>query len=285
MPRRTGHNRDLRHNRLFRERRNAGARERPQRERRPSHSRRDGDGRSEIDAACDHVIGTVEAYSNVAVHPQITGQLTSVDFKEGGDVTKGEIIFTLDFRPLESALEQAQANLARDMAQAANARSSSARYQDLQSRGIATKEQADQSRTRPTRSTRPSRPIARRSTTPKSIAIRDHHGADYGPHRGVDGERATLCAPTMRRRSSSSTRSRHLRLVWNPRGPASGSEALSGAGLGRRRGGSAWRDDELKRTDHLYRQRRRCDNRANQIKASFPTKTVSSGRGSSSTSR
>ena len=93
------------------------------------------------------VIGTVEAYSNVAVHPQITGQLTSVDFKEGGDVTKGEIIFTLDFRPLESALEQAQANLARDMAQAANARSSSARYQDLQSRGIATKEQADQSRT------------------------------------------------------------------------------------------------------------------------------------------
>ena len=93
------------------------------------------------------VIGTAEAYSNVAVHPQITGQLTSVDFKEGGDVTKGEIIFTLDFRPLEAALEQAQANLARDQAQAVNARASSARYQDLQSRGIATKEQADQSRT------------------------------------------------------------------------------------------------------------------------------------------
>lgn len=70
------------------------------------------------------VIGTAEAYSNVAVHPQITGQLTSVDFKEGGDVKKGEIIFTLDFRPLEAALEQTQANLARDTAQAANARSS-----------------------------------------------------------------------------------------------------------------------------------------------------------------
>jgi multidrug efflux pump subunit AcrA (membrane-fusion protein) len=38
------------------------------------------------------VIGSAEAYSNVAVHAQITGQLTSVDFKEGGDVTKGEII-------------------------------------------------------------------------------------------------------------------------------------------------------------------------------------------------
>jgi multidrug efflux system membrane fusion protein len=93
------------------------------------------------------VIGAAEAYSNVAVHPQITGQLTSVDFEEGGDVTKGEIIFTLDFRPLEAALEQANANLTRDAAQAANARASSARYQDLQSRGIATKEQADQSRT------------------------------------------------------------------------------------------------------------------------------------------
>jgi multidrug efflux system membrane fusion protein len=93
------------------------------------------------------VIGSAEAYSNVAVHPQITGQLTSVEFKEGQDVRKGEIIFTLDFRPLESALEQARANLARDTAQAANARSSAARYQDLQGRGIATREQADQSRT------------------------------------------------------------------------------------------------------------------------------------------
>jgi multidrug efflux system membrane fusion protein len=93
------------------------------------------------------VIGAAEAYSNVAVHPQITGQLTSVDFKEGEDVKKGDIIFTLDFRPLESALKQAQANLARDTAQATNARSSAARYQDLQGRGIATAEQADQSRT------------------------------------------------------------------------------------------------------------------------------------------
>ena len=55
-----------------------------------------------------NVIGTAEAYSNVAVHPQITGELTSVDFKEGDDIRKGEIIFTLDFRPLESALEQAR---------------------------------------------------------------------------------------------------------------------------------------------------------------------------------
>src|SRR3954470_19617351 len=92
-----------------------------------------------------NVIGTAEAYSNVAVHPQITGQLTSVDFEEGKDVRKGEIIFTLDFRPLEAALEQAQATLARDTAQAGNAHASAARYADLQLRGIATAEQGDQS--------------------------------------------------------------------------------------------------------------------------------------------
>src|SRR4029079_5284513 len=50
-------------------------------------------------------------------------------------------------RPLEAALAQAQANLARDTAQEANARASAARYQDLLDKGIATKEQADQSRT------------------------------------------------------------------------------------------------------------------------------------------
>jgi len=94
-----------------------------------------------------NVIGAAEAYSNVAVHPQITGELTSVDFKEGDDIRKGEIIFTLDFRPLEAALEQAEATLARDTAQADNARSSAARYDDLQSRGIAPLEQADQART------------------------------------------------------------------------------------------------------------------------------------------
>lgn len=93
------------------------------------------------------VIGTAEAYSNVAVHAQITGSLTSVNFKEGDDVTKGQVLFTLDRRPLEGALLQAEATLARDTAQSAQAKSTSARYEDLQNRGIATKEQADQSRT------------------------------------------------------------------------------------------------------------------------------------------
>ena len=94
-----------------------------------------------------NVIGSAEAYSTVAVRAQITGALNSVGFQEGDDVRKGQMLFTLDRRPLEAALEQAKANLQKDMAQAANAKSQAQRYQDLAERGIATKEQLDTSRT------------------------------------------------------------------------------------------------------------------------------------------
>lgn len=93
------------------------------------------------------VIGTVEAFSTVSVRAQLTGELTSVTFKEGDDVKKGQVLFTLDRRPLESALLQARANLQRDTAQAANARAQAQRYQDLAARGIATNEQVDTTRT------------------------------------------------------------------------------------------------------------------------------------------
>src|SRR6058998_1686641 len=92
------------------------------------------------------VIGTAEAFSTVAVRSQITGELTSVTFTEGDDVRRGQVLFTLDRRPLEAALQQAEAILARDLAQAANARAQAARYDDLANRGIATREQVDQTR-------------------------------------------------------------------------------------------------------------------------------------------
>ena len=91
------------------------------------------------------VIGAVEAYSVVSVHAQITGQLTDVNFKEGEDVSKNQVLFALDRRPLEAALMQAQANLQRDIAQAANAKAVAQRYADLAGRGIATTEQVETS--------------------------------------------------------------------------------------------------------------------------------------------
>jgi multidrug efflux system membrane fusion protein len=89
-------------------------------------------------------IGSAEASANVAIHAQVTGELTSVNFKEGDDVKKGQVLFTLDRRPLEAALSQAQANLERDQAQAVNAVAQARRYSDLAGRGIATREQVDQ---------------------------------------------------------------------------------------------------------------------------------------------
>jgi multidrug efflux system membrane fusion protein len=90
-------------------------------------------------------IGSAQAYSVVSIHSQITGELISVNFKEGEDVQKGQVLFTLDRRPLEAALQTAEGVLERDVAQAANAATSAQRYQDLLSRGIATKQQVDES--------------------------------------------------------------------------------------------------------------------------------------------
>ena len=93
------------------------------------------------------VVGTVEAYSTVSVRAQITGELTAVRFQQGDDVAEGQELFTLDRRPLEAALLQAQANLERDTAESANAKAIMQRYDQLVERGIVAKEQRDNART------------------------------------------------------------------------------------------------------------------------------------------
>src|SRR3974390_1676927 len=90
-----------------------------------------------------HAIGNVEAYSTVSVKTQITGELTGVFFKEGDDVEKGQLIFTLDKRPFEADLNRAQSNLVRDQAQAANDRAEEKRYEALVRAGVVSKEQYD----------------------------------------------------------------------------------------------------------------------------------------------
>ena len=93
------------------------------------------------------VIGSAEPYSSVAMRSQITGQLLKVNFREGDIVQQGQVLFELDRRPLEAALEQAQANLTRDMAQAANAVVQAERFQQLFDKGIAAREQSDTAKT------------------------------------------------------------------------------------------------------------------------------------------
>jgi multidrug efflux system membrane fusion protein len=91
-------------------------------------------------------IGNVEAYSQVSVKSQVEGQLERVYFREGDDVKQGDLLFTIDRRPFEAALKQAEANLAKETAQATYARRQAERSAKLAGEGIISKDQYDQVR-------------------------------------------------------------------------------------------------------------------------------------------
>ena len=93
------------------------------------------------------VIGNVEAYSNVSVRTQIAGEVERAYFTQGQDVKKGQLLFTLDGRPFQASLDQFQANLARDEAQLANARTQAERNEKLFQAGITSKDQYETFRT------------------------------------------------------------------------------------------------------------------------------------------
>jgi membrane fusion protein, multidrug efflux system len=89
-------------------------------------------------------IGSASAYSTVSIESQVNAVLDEVHIKEGQFVRKGDLLFTLDARPFEAALAQAQANLARDKAQAELDNVQANRYEALYKAGVAAKEQYDQ---------------------------------------------------------------------------------------------------------------------------------------------
>jgi membrane fusion protein, multidrug efflux system len=88
-------------------------------------------------------IGSADAYSSVSIKAQVNAVLEEVHIKEGQFVKKGDLLFTLDARPFQAALEQAQANLARDKAQAELNDMQASRYEALYKAGVAPKEQLD----------------------------------------------------------------------------------------------------------------------------------------------
>ncbi len=93
------------------------------------------------------VIGNVEAFSNVSVRTQIAGEIERAYFTQGQNVKKGDLLFTLDRRPFQAALDQLEANLARDQAQLANARAQADRNAKLFQAGIISSDQYDTVRT------------------------------------------------------------------------------------------------------------------------------------------
>lgn len=122
-----------------------------------------------------HAIGNVQAYSTIIVKSIVGGEINQVHFAEGQDVKKGDLLLTIDPRPLEAALKQteanldkdkaqlgqveadlakniamvkqAEANIERDIAQAENARVEAKRYESLVEKQVVARQQYDQFRT------------------------------------------------------------------------------------------------------------------------------------------
>ena len=91
-------------------------------------------------------VGAVEAIASVQIRAQVTGQLSTIHFTEGQEVQKGQSLFSLDSRPFQAALKQAEAVLARDTATLQNAQAQLARNQSLVDRGLVTRDQFETQR-------------------------------------------------------------------------------------------------------------------------------------------
>jgi membrane fusion protein, multidrug efflux system len=92
----------------------------------------------------EHTLGTVVANSTVQVTARVTGQLMTASFQEGGLVHTGQVLFQIDPRPYQAALEQARAQLAKDEASLTSATNDEKRYTALLAQGAATQQQVDQ---------------------------------------------------------------------------------------------------------------------------------------------
>ncbi len=105
-------------------------------------------------------IGNVQAFSTVTVRSKVGGEIIRVHLKEGQDVKKGELLFSIDPRPFEAALkeaeaklesdlaqvQQAKANLERDLIRAKNAEEDARRYEFLIQKGVVARQQYEKLR-------------------------------------------------------------------------------------------------------------------------------------------
>lgn len=94
-----------------------------------------------------HAIGTAVPVATVEVKARVDGELTAVHFKEGDFVRQGAPLFQIDPRPMQAALAQAEANLARDRALAERAGAQDRRFAGLRDQGYISRDAYAQYRT------------------------------------------------------------------------------------------------------------------------------------------
>ena len=88
-------------------------------------------------------LGTVTAYYTVTVKSRVDGQLINVFVREGEKVRKGQLLAEIDPAPFQAALAQAEGQLVKDQANAANMLAEAARYKALYQAGVVSRESQD----------------------------------------------------------------------------------------------------------------------------------------------
>jgi multidrug efflux system membrane fusion protein len=92
----------------------------------------------------EHTVGTIVANATVQVTAQVSGQIVAVNFKEGDIVKKDDVLFQLDPRPFQAAVDQAVANMNRDQATLVSDQKDAIRYTTLLKLGAVASQQTDQ---------------------------------------------------------------------------------------------------------------------------------------------
>src|SRR6476646_10558564 len=105
-------------------------------------------------------IGKTVAREVVSIQPQVSGRITKINFTDGANVRKGDLLFTIDTRPFEANLRQAEANVSKDLALKKQAEANLAkevaqakwglvqvnRYKVLAEQGVVSREQYEEFR-------------------------------------------------------------------------------------------------------------------------------------------
>ena len=88
-------------------------------------------------------LGTVAALNTVAIRAQVNGQIVSVDFRQGQDVRKGDVLAKIDPAPFQAAFDQAVAKKSEDEAQLIDNEKDLARFKTLVIRNAETQQNVD----------------------------------------------------------------------------------------------------------------------------------------------
>ena len=146
-------------------------------------------------------LGTVTPLAVATVHPQVSGILSDVFYKEGQQVKRGEVLAAIDPRPFQIALDQANGSLERDEAELSSAKVTLDRDNALLEQELIAQQDVDtQARDgQAARRRRRHRPRRRRGRTAEPELQQDH-GADRRPRRLAPGRHRQLHVDRRRRR-------------------------------------------------------------------------------------